>query len=104
AEDGIRDRNVTGVQTCALPIYEGEGRADGGAVFGVLRNQEAHAEHLLEDGEDLAALGKAGEIADQHEVADRRVERRKDCALADEIGRASCRDREWDGVGEGALR
>src|SRR5207249_5446092 len=22
-EDGIRDRNVTGVQTCALPIYEG---------------------------------------------------------------------------------
>src|SRR5437867_5387229 len=25
AEDGIRDRTVTGVQTCALPIY-GEGR------------------------------------------------------------------------------
>src|SRR5437868_9762092 len=24
AEDGIRDRNVTGVQTCALPIYEGD--------------------------------------------------------------------------------
>src|SRR5699024_986769 len=24
AEDGIRDRNVTGVQTCALPIYEEE--------------------------------------------------------------------------------
>src|SRR5207249_7446517 len=23
AEDGIRDRNVTGVQTCALPICEG---------------------------------------------------------------------------------
>ena len=22
AEDGIRDRDVTGVQTCALPIYE----------------------------------------------------------------------------------
>src|SRR5207249_9737068 len=22
AEDGIRDRNVTGVQTCALPIYK----------------------------------------------------------------------------------
>src|SRR5699024_11967378 len=26
AEDGIRDRNVTGVQTCALPIYRGSGR------------------------------------------------------------------------------
>src|SRR5437868_15497141 len=24
AEDGIRDRNVTGVQTCALPIYGAE--------------------------------------------------------------------------------
>src|SRR5437773_9434858 len=23
AEDGIRDRDVTGVQTCALPIYRG---------------------------------------------------------------------------------
>src|SRR5438067_7772021 len=23
AEDGIRDRNVTGVQTCALPIFSG---------------------------------------------------------------------------------
>src|SRR5699024_11288850 len=25
AEDGIRDRNVTGVQTCALPIYVSAG-------------------------------------------------------------------------------
>src|SRR3970282_2544420 len=25
AEDGIRDRDVTGVQTCALPIYEPPG-------------------------------------------------------------------------------
>src|SRR5207249_6256322 len=24
AEDGIRDRNVTGVQTCALPISDGQ--------------------------------------------------------------------------------
>src|SRR5699024_12125662 len=24
AEDGIRDRNVTGVQTCALPIFDGK--------------------------------------------------------------------------------
>src|SRR5699024_11457688 len=31
AEDGIRDRNVTGVQTCALPIFQGyaEGIRDG---------------------------------------------------------------------------
>src|SRR5437773_10289374 len=27
AEDGIRDRDVTGVQTCALPISTGRGRS-----------------------------------------------------------------------------
>src|SRR5699024_11237348 len=36
AEDGIRDRNVTGVQTCALPVYGGaiysSGTSDTGAV------------------------------------------------------------------------
>src|SRR6266540_2203528 len=37
AEDGIRDRDVTGVQTCALPISRqgvlaGAGRADAGLV------------------------------------------------------------------------
>src|SRR5258707_4469064 len=29
AEDGIRDIGVTGVQTCALPIYPGTGRGAG---------------------------------------------------------------------------
>src|SRR5207248_7258076 len=29
AEDGIRDRTVTGVQTCALPIYAGLDQGDG---------------------------------------------------------------------------
>src|SRR5437773_12464535 len=28
AEDGIRDRDVTGVQTCALPIYRGLRRVE----------------------------------------------------------------------------
>src|SRR5690349_15672326 len=30
AEDGIRDLYVTGVQTCALPIYPGTGAPHGG--------------------------------------------------------------------------
>src|SRR5699024_4374844 len=38
AEDGIRDRNVTGVQTCALPISNLKGRTlittDGTTVLG----------------------------------------------------------------------
>src|SRR5699024_11647922 len=29
AEDGIRDRNVTGVQTCALPIYSAKDKVTG---------------------------------------------------------------------------
>src|SRR5207249_9072838 len=35
AEDGIRDRNVTGVQTCALPISIGRWRTtdEGGTVI-----------------------------------------------------------------------
>src|SRR2546430_12706693 len=32
AEDGIRDLTVTGVQTCALPIYEIRGRAHSNKV------------------------------------------------------------------------
>src|SRR2546430_3135177 len=35
AEDGIRDLTVTGVQTCALPISRGLGRAARGVAAGV---------------------------------------------------------------------
>src|SRR5699024_12061596 len=38
AEDGIRDRNVTGVQTCALPIYS---RCETGALTGGLPQHES---------------------------------------------------------------
>src|SRR5437867_6664685 len=33
AEDGIRDRTVTGVQTCALPICRSEGRCPHSIIF-----------------------------------------------------------------------
>src|SRR5256885_13867235 len=35
AEDGIRDYKVTGVQTCALPIYSGRGRRTAGGRIGM---------------------------------------------------------------------
>src|SRR5699024_1869406 len=51
AEDGIRDRNVTGVQTCALPIWQWRRRHARGAmiivryaddsVFGFQKEQDA---------------------------------------------------------------
>src|SRR5205807_4242510 len=33
AEDGIRDYKVTGVQTCALPIFDGGGKDVTGTAF-----------------------------------------------------------------------
>src|SRR5699024_12049267 len=69
AEDGIRDRNVTGVQTCALPILRNLfKKARGGLLF----IDEAYS---LIDGVE----GGYGQEA----VA--------------EIGRASCRERVWIG-------
>src|SRR5690606_40377385 len=45
AEDGIRDFHVTGVQTCALPIYRG---TRGDPVFPeVIRSQSLDGEKLL---------------------------------------------------------
>src|SRR5207245_6509028 len=62
AEDGIRDATVTGVQTCALPIF-GHPLAQvlelsvRGDVQG-LHHRLDHAGHaLLERGEDARALG-----------------------------------------------
>src|SRR5699024_11904032 len=45
AEDGIRDRNVTGVQTCALPIYNkfAEPNED---LFGVAEGKNVIKIHL----------------------------------------------------------
>src|SRR5207249_8979959 len=42
-EDGIRDRNVTGVQTCALPICARNSRAHSAAHVGQLRRVESAA-------------------------------------------------------------
>src|SRR5699024_4606624 len=43
AEDGIRDRNVTGVQTCALPIFETRPAASRAPRAPILRGASAAA-------------------------------------------------------------
>src|SRR5207249_6836534 len=84
AEDGIRDRNVTGVQTCALPIsttpgwYLGRGAISNGDVL------------TLEPG------GRALEVTAKVWIpiragADYLVQ--VDYREAPKIGRASCRER-----------
>src|SRR5215813_10511837 len=62
AEDGIRDADVTGVQTCALPILAAAGQP----VVGT----SPEAIHLAEDrGEFGALLAAAGLTAPKHGTA-----------------------------------
>src|SRR5690348_17529688 len=83
AEDGIRDGRVTGVQTCALPI------------FARLRLARDRSERVLVFG-DFDADGLTGLAI--LTIALRRfgvaVEPYVPSRLDEEIGRASCRERE----------
>src|SRR5699024_12069508 len=49
AEDGIRDRNVTGVQTCALPISGFEVRTTeaGSYIFPKINNLSIHCDDFV---------------------------------------------------------
>src|SRR5437867_9812717 len=89
AEDGIRDRTVTGVQTCALPIFkelvpEEYPRLRAGQILFTYL-------HLAPAPELTRALSAAGTIAIAYETVQRGDGK---------IGRASCRERGW-GEGRG---
>src|SRR5690606_39738624 len=83
AEDGIRDFHVTGVQTCALPIWTVKPDQRENLAPGIL---------ALGDGEfavEVHGAGRAtGGIAPGPAL--RRI---VETAGADQIGRASCRER-----------
>src|SRR5690606_40101447 len=91
AEDGIRDFHVTGVQTCALPICN-RGIAQGMGAHDVVTTQFIHpvAGALQE-----AQPAKASRHEYQHEC---------DQHCGEEIGRASCREREEVSVVAAALK
>src|SRR5207248_7960914 len=91
AEDGIRDRTVTGVQTCALPIlssFRREGQRSGGAEKFDRRNED-------EIGQDATS---------HHERGDTRTDDVTDTEERGKIGRASCRERVEMSVGAGAVK
>src|SRR5699024_12155880 len=81
AEDGIRDRNVTGVQTCALPICPATG--PGAPIAVVAREPGCHP--LRPTG--LVYRARRGQMAGQQMTPAEAMDR------AVEIGRTSCRER-----------
>src|SRR5690625_5031528 len=92
AEDGIRDGHVTGVQTCALPIYASKGlylKGDGAGRFTPVR-LTASGFHVLGDAKSLTELRGA----DNKKLI---LSARNDDTLllfeSSQIGRASCRER-----------
>src|SRR5256885_11755108 len=82
AEDGIRDYKVTGVQTCALPIFEGE--------FGygeVTLDSALHQAQLQNTHDVLMSLSDDSLLKPFRQMAGQRA------PGEDQIGRASCRER-----------
>src|SRR5690606_39411913 len=89
AEDGIRDFHVTGVQTCALPIFKALGRKDVLAASGELDRLAASIARHAERSVILSDID-AGRIAARRiggPLLFGRLWQRL------EIGRASCRER-----------
>src|SRR2546421_5889877 len=80
AEDGIRDLIVTGVQTCALPIYAQDG------LFTLI-------ERGLSGGAPLERIGLIGAISRALAADDQWNVVRDVAARPEKIGRASCRER-----------
>src|SRR5207248_5937067 len=92
AEDGIRDRTVTGVQTCALPISP--------VHFHTVRQPvRLLGGHVEED----APLAERSVLMDRirHPELPLGVGVRDVEELLVEIGRASCRERGWVWGGAG---
>src|SRR5699024_11923992 len=102
--DGIRDRNVTGVQTCALPIFSNIDPSDAGETLAdldpettlfIVASKSFGTQETLTNARLARAwlwerLSAAGVISDDDEAA------------RAQIGRASCREREQGVGGRGA--
>src|SRR5437868_13777978 len=89
AEDGIRDRNVTGVQTCALPIW---GRIGGGGqVVGSSAREGVGASPVV----DLRTVGKTSGCRCDPRSEERRVGKECRSRRAPEHDRKKECNSEW---------
>src|SRR5207249_7171685 len=100
AEDGIRDRNVTGVQTCALPICTTTRWDTRRAAWTCCPTSAPRSEAVAGIAARRGARRAAG--AGPCRLQRAAEERRRDRRLAHQIGRASCRERAY--VEEGGDR
>src|SRR2546430_6128928 len=80
AEDGIRDLTVTGVQTCALPIYSVAAVSPSSATAAC--KKKTHYRVLQCEFHLSGQAGGGSQAGELH-----------DPCWRDEIGRASCRER-----------
>src|SRR5207249_9028080 len=93
------DRNVTGVQTCALPICDGDEQRLVPALFGIFGhgNVAGLSQALAEHGSELPYYQPFNEQSMVHTAAGyaKATYRRATlaCTSSIEIGRASCRER-----------
>src|SRR3712207_7164281 len=87
AEDGIRDIGVTGVQTCALPIFVVERRE--AAAVAVLRR--VGSDQALEE-RDPARAGDAAAVEARLVAGDRDVDQRQERSEERRVGK-ECRSR-----------
>src|SRR5688572_6405072 len=81
AEDGIRDLTVTGVQTCALPIFR---------IAPVQRGQECSAEEVARDlhagGAAIDAAERLRDLEAQLRISDCRIDRPRMDDAAERVG------------------
>src|SRR5256885_4689645 len=82
AEDGIRDYKVTGVQTCALPIC-GDCSPGDECAPDCNHHHEHHHDHVHDESIKSVGIEVEGEL---------RANKVNEW-FADQIGRASCRER-----------
>src|SRR5699024_4470922 len=65
--DGIRDRNVTGVQTCALPIYAGSGALGIEAIsrgmnYAIFIDKQSNAIHTIQQNIEMFHITDKTEV------------------------------------------
>src|SRR5207249_6108423 len=88
AEDGIRDRNVTGVQTCALPILPKDAAF---WQFLYIIFCKMHDESVMRARKERRFWAGPTEQFDPE--GQKQIRMRIDSLFDEEIGRASCRER-----------